>query len=322
VTALVSAAALLAVGVVVAAALLQRDDAGLGATPTVAFVPDAPALELAVIDRDDKLARGLRNAERQYEEDDPLGARIAFQKLLEKNPDSIEAQIGDAVTAWPDGTAEQLQAIVDAYPDSAVARLNLGLALLADGDPDAAREQWTEAEKREPDTPAALSAEDLLNPHSPPGRPAFVVEDVPVAISKLPLRKRLATVRRNAEERGTVDDWILLGSALETTGHRESARRAYAKAVEADPESLEAQVAAAVASFDKDEPSPAFSALGPLAAANPNSALIRFHLGLMLLWLPDLDEARDQLERAQASDQEGFYGQQAGRVLARLAAIE
>ena len=42
----------------------------------------------------------------------------------------------------------------------------------------------------------------------------------------------------------------------------------------------------------------------------------------MLLWLPDLDEARDQLERAQGSDQEGFYGQQAARVLARLAQIE
>ncbi len=182
--------------------------------------------------------------------------------------------------------------------------------------------QWAEAEQREPDTPAALSAEDLLNPHSPPGRPQFVVEDVPTAIAKLPLEKRLATVRRNAEKQGTVRDWILYGSALETMGHRESARRAYANAVDADPESLEAQVAAIVSSFDKDDPKTAFSKLGPLAAANPNSSLIRFHLGLMLLWLPDLDEARDQLERAQSSDQEGFYGQQAARVLARLAQIE
>lgn len=319
---LVSGASVLAVGVVVAAALLQKDDAGLGATPTVPFVPDAPALELAVLDRDDELARGLRAAERQYEEDDALAARDSFQKILQENPDSIEAQIGDAITAWPDKTQEKLRAIVDAYPESAVARLNLGLALLANGDPNAARKEWAEAEEREPDTPAALSAEDLLNPHSPPGRPQFLVEDVPTAIAKLPLKKRIETVRRNAKRRGTVRDWILYGSALETMGHRESARRAYAQAVEADPESLEAQVAAAVSSFDKDDPSPAFSKLGPLAAANPNSALIRFHLGLMLLWLPDLDEARDQLERAQAADQEGFYGQQAARVLARLEAIE
>ena len=74
--------------------------------------------------------------------------------------------------------------------------------------------------------------------------------------------------------------------------------------------------------FDKDDPSPAFAKLGPLATANPNSSLIRFHLGLMLLWLPSLDEARKQLERAQVSDQDGFYGKQAGRVLARLAQIE
>ncbi len=317
---LVAAAALVAVGVVVAAALLQKDDPALG--ETVAFVPEAPALELAVLDRDDELARGLRQAERQYEEDDALGARTSFQQILAKNPDSIEAQIGDAVTAWPEETEEKLQAIVDAYPDSAVARLNLGLALLAKGEPNAAREQWAEAEQREPDTPAALSAEDLLNPHSPPGRPQFVVEDVPAEIAKLPLEERLAKVEKNAETRGTVHDWILYGSALETMGHRESARRAYASAVEADPESLEAQVASAVSTFDKDDPSPAFAKLGPLATANPNSSLIRFHLGLMLLWLPSLDEARKQLERAQVSDQEGFYGKQAGRVLARLAQIE
>ena len=151
---LVAAAALVAVGVVVAAALLQKDDPALG--ETVAFVPEAPALELAVLDRDDELARGLRQAERQYEEDDALGARTSFQQILAKNPDSIEAQIGDAVTAWPEETEEKLQAIVDAYPDSAVARLNLGLALLAKGEPNAAREQWAEAEQREPDTPAAL----------------------------------------------------------------------------------------------------------------------------------------------------------------------
>ena len=288
----------------------------------MAFVPEAPALELAVIDRDDALARGLRPPSGSTRRSDAAGARTSFQQILEENPDSIEAQIGDAVTAWPEETEEKLQAIVDAYPDSAVARLNLGLALLAKGEPNAAREQWAEAEKREPDTPAALSAEDLLNPHSPPGRPQFVVEDVPAAIAKLPLEERLETVEKNAEKRGTVDDWILYGSALEAMGHRESARRAYANAVAADPESLEAQVAAAVSTFDKDDASPAFSKLGPLASANPNSSLIRFHLGLMLLWLPDLDEARKQLERAQVSDQEGFYGKQAGRVLARLAQIE
>ena len=77
-----------------------------------------------------------------------------------------------------------------------------------------------------------------------------------------------------------------------------------------------------MARFDKDDPSAAFSRLGPLAAKHPNSALVRFHLGLMLLWLPDLDGARKQLEQAKEDDPAGFYGGQAARVLQRLDAVQ
>jgi hypothetical protein len=77
-------------------------------------------------------------------------------------------------------------------------------------------------------------------------------------------------------------------------------------------------VAAAVSRFDKDDPSRAFSRLGPLASANPDASVVRYHLGVMLLWLPSLEDVREQLERARSIDPNGFYGRQAGRILDRL----
>jgi tetratricopeptide (TPR) repeat protein len=322
VIAVVSAVAVAAVGVVVAGALLQRDDDGLGLGTTTATTDERPALELAVIDRDDAEARALRRAERLYEENQPDEARIGFEALVRSNPDSVEAAVGSAVASWPDGTLEELEAIAAEHPSSAVALLNLGLARLAAGDMDAAQKDWREAKQRDPDSPAALRAEDLLNPQSPPGRPEFLVENVPRKLVRLPLEQRLDTVRHAAEDGGDVQDWILYGSALETIGHRESARRAYDKAVELAPGALDALVAAAVVRFDKDDPAAAFSRIGPLAPQHPTSAIVRFHLGLLLLWLPDLDGARKQLEQASTADPGSFYSRQAARVLKRLAEVQ
>ena len=313
-------AALAAVGVV-AAALLQ-DTAPSAVAPTTTGMAttaakERPALELTVIDRDDSLARGLRTAERRFEQGHRADAKHRFATLEARYPESVEAQIGAAVVAWPDGTTEKLVAIAKAHPESAVAHLNLGLARFADGDTDGARTEWREAERREPDAPAALRAEDLLNPRSPPGRPRFLAPGFPEDVASLPVEERLAELERRAES-GGVDEWLHLGQALEQAGHRVSAQEAYDRAVDLDPQSLDARVASAVARFDKDDPSKAFSRLGPLAAEQPDAAVVRFHLGLMLLWLPDLAEARTQLEAARTSDPGGFYGEQAGRILEQL----
>jgi tetratricopeptide (TPR) repeat protein len=321
---LVAVIAVLAAAVAVGGALLQGgggETAAAPATSTAAMPAGPPALELAVSDRDDEEAQALRSAERLYERDRAGEARVRFEELLRANPDSVEAAIGAAVTAWPDSTVAELEELVASHPDSGVARLNLGLVRLATGDTDAAQEEWREAEARDPDSPAALRAEDLLNPRSPPGRPQLVLEDFPRALARLPVERRIAEARRLAEG-GGARDWILLGSVLESAGHRESAREAYDAAVRLAPGNLEALVGAATSRFDKDEPSAAFSRLGPLAPANPNSALLRFHLGLMLLWLPDLDGARTQLERARTADPDGFYGRQAARILTRLEEAE
>lgn len=317
-----------AAGATVAGALLQGGDIGgevHGRTATGAERQlDPPALELTVVDRDDEEARALREAERLYETDDAAGALDAFEDVLRSNPRSVEAATGAAVAAWPDRTVERLEELADRVPDSAVVRLNLGLALFAAGNVEGARAQWREAEKREADSPAALRAEDLLNPDSPPGRPRYLrAVRAPERLARLPLEARLAELRqiatggdRTVTER--IDAWVLLGSEHERIGHRVSAQRAYDEAASRAPDRLDLQVAASVARFDKDRPAEAFSRLGPLTREHPRAAVLRYHLGLLLLWLPNVDEATRQLRLASATGRRSLYAKQAARLLASL----
>jgi tetratricopeptide (TPR) repeat protein len=322
---IVALVALVAAGGTVAGALVQGREAGgevHGQTETERDRAEPPALELAVLSPGDE-SRALVAAERMYEEGDAAAAEQAFAEILEREPESVEAAVGAAVAAWPIETRERLEDLAEDQPRSAVVQLNLGLLSLAEGDVEAARRAWREAERREPDSPAALRAEDLLNPRSPPGRPVFVSARVRADEALVRALAAGSGPPFSAEVQARTGDpsgWMGVGAAFQQLGRRESARAAFDRAVEAAPRSLEARVAAAVARFDKDDPSRAFSRLGPLAAQNPRSGLVRFHLGLMLLWLPDVEQARRQLGLARSAG--GFYGRQAGRILAQLDADE
>lgn len=280
---------------------------------------EPPPLELGVVLADGPDASALQAAERLYESGDRGGARARFEAVLAREPSSIAAAVGAAVAAWPDQTVERLEELAAEHPSSGVVRLNLGLALYVEGDEVGARRQWREAERRDPDTAAAVRAEDLLHPEMPPGRPFFVPsQGSPSAgLENLGPREQLAELGRRAEA-GGVEDWLLYGSVLQRLGRPLSAQAAFDRAVELDPSDLAAQTAAAVVRFDKDDPSQAFSRLGPLASANPGSAVVRFHLGLMLLWLQQVDEARRQLTTAQETGAPSIWGVEAGRLLARL----
>jgi hypothetical protein len=61
--------------------------------------------------------------------------------------------------------------------------------------------------------------------------------------------------------------------------------------------------------------------LGPLARDNPDSALVRFHLGVLLLWIRDVQDARAQLERAAATMPVSLYSREAKSLLSRLEGI-
>jgi tetratricopeptide (TPR) repeat protein len=319
--ALVGLAAAAAAGLVVGVAVLQAG--GDEAAPTAGTVAELPAppLELGLLLRSDEEAEALREAERLVDEGDREAARARFEELLAENPASVEAAVGAAIASWPDGTVARLEELAEQHPASGVVPLHLGLALLSGGDEDGARREWNEAERVEPDTPAALRAEDLLNPQFAPGRPPFVAPlEAPPGLEERSPEEQLAELERLAEE-GGVEERLSYGIALQRLGRPVSAGEAFAAAAEADPESLPAKVAAAVGRFDKDDPSQAFSRLGPLADAD-ESGVVRYHLGLMLSWIGQVEEAERQLRLAREADPDGFYGREAERLLDRLESVD
>lgn len=273
----VAVVALAAAALAVGAAIVQgRADHDPGEPPPLELNAASPA---------------LRAAEAAFERGDRRGARARFEALLERDPGSLEAAVGLAVASWPDGTVERLRGLSEEHPGNGLVRLHLGLALFTQGERAEAEREWAEAERRDPDTPAALRAEDLLHPEMAPGRPFFY-----------PASDRLAE-----------------GVALQRAGRPVSALRAFERSLAADPDSLEAQVAVAVARFDKDEPAQTFSRLGPLAGEHPEAEIVRYHLGLVLLWIRALDEAEEQLSRA--SQGAGSYARLAQDLLARVEEI-
>ena len=241
--------------------------------------------------------------------------------MLRDHPESLEAAVGAAVSAWPDGTLERLRELEASHPDSALVHLHLGLALYAEGQQDEAAAEWREAVEVEPDSQSAVRAGDVLHPDMAPGLPSFftTLEPPPGLTGKSP-QEQLDELEAAARG-GGADQWILYGAALQRVGKPISARAAFDRALELAPDRLDAKVAAAVGRFDKDDPSAAFSRLGPLARDNPDSALVRFHLGVLLLWIRDVQDARAQLEKAAATMPVSLYSREAKSLLSRLEGI-
>jgi tetratricopeptide (TPR) repeat protein len=310
-----AAAAALVVGIT----LLQSGD---GAPPQAAEQDErrAPPLELGLLLRHDPQARAFREAEQALDAGRREEARRRFDRLLDADSSSVEAAVGAAIAAWPDGTVARLRQLVAEHPKSGVARLHLGFALLASGDEGAAAREWRETERRDPDSPAALRAEDVLHPTIAPGRPPFVADLArPAGLESLPPARQLAALRRRART-GGAGAWLLLGTAYQRIGRPVSAQHAFGRAAELAPRSLAALVADAVGRFDKDDPSQTFSRLGPLAREHPAAAIVRYHLGLCLSWLGGVGEAKRQLRLAREADPDGLYGREAARLLDRLEA--
>jgi Flp pilus assembly protein TadD len=154
----------------------------------------------------------------------------------------------------------------------------------------------------------------------PPGRPFFLPTRSAPQLDRLSPARQLRALAARTEE-GAAADWILYGTALQRAGRPVSARAAFDRALALAPASVEAEAAAAVARFDKDDPSQAFSRLGPLASSHPRSPVVRFHLGLLLLWLRNVEPARRQLRLAREAGAGTPHGEAAASLLRRLRPI-
>jgi tetratricopeptide (TPR) repeat protein len=255
-----------------------------------------PPLSLDLGVRVDREARDLRQAVGLY----GTGKRVEAEKLFAKHH-SLEARIGETFSRWPDGTVARLTQLAGLHPKSAALQLNLGIAQFWAGE-SGAKDAWKSAADLEPDTVYAVTAGNLLHPGFARNLPIFVpAEEAPAAIRRLAPPVQFATLERRARN-GTVTDRLYYGVALQRLGRQISAERVYSGAARAAPNDPEARVAAAVALFDKAQPALAFSRLGPLTREFPQSATVRFHLGLLLLWSGQVKEARRQLRLVRTVD--------------------
>ena len=310
VIAVTAAAAAAAAIVVVGIAALQTDTPeGVAAGPRMR--PGAPPLTIELGVRADPEAVALRRAARLYADGRRAAAAQQFARF-----DSLEARVGQAFAAWPDGTVDRLNRLAGLHSQKAVVQLNLGVALFWSGLA-GAEDAWRAAAASEPDTPYAVAAGNLLHPDFARGVPIFVTTvPLPEGLDGLAPAAQLALLRRGAST--SADGKLLYGVALQRLGRQRSAVRQFDAAAREEPENVEAQVASAVGRFDKARPVEAFSRLGPLTRRFPNRATVRFHLGLLLLWSGEVKEAKTQLTRAMEVEPGTPLAREAERYLAEL----
>ena len=310
--AIVLLVAAVAAGVVVVGVLATRGHVPATAKPRSGH----PSLTIYTGVRTDAEARALNRAQRLYAAKQYSAAAKIFNRY-----DSVEAQVGSALAAWPSGTVDRLLELQADHPKSALVALHLGLALYWERHDSDAVSAWQAAVRDQPDTPYAVRAGDFLHPQFAPGLPQFVPSfQPPLAIRVLPADRRLAALRRAAAGGGTHAK-LLYGVMLQQVGMPVSAEREFDAAAKLAPNDPDARVAAAVGRFDKANPAKAFGTLGPLTRVFPHAQTVRFHLGVLLLWSAQLKEARKQLTLARSEDRGSTLGRQAEQYLQALGGV-
>jgi len=313
------AAACLAAGGTVALAVITSNGKGGNENKPVPL-SGAPPLALDLGVRTDPEARALRRAEGLLPKRRAAAGRI-FARYL-----SPAAQIGAAFSAWPGSGLATLQRLAQEHPQDSLVLLHLGYANLWAGETEQATAAWQRAASAQPDTMSAQRADDALHPGFPPGEPLFVPSFAPPArLALLSPPRQFELLARDAAKQDPHAK-LLYGVALQRLGRRISARRQYDAAARLEPGDPETQVAAAVGRFDKSKPSAAFSRLGPLTKRYPHAATVRFHLGLMLLWLARaqpgaLAEGKRQLRLARKEQPDSPLAREAKRLLAGLEGV-
>jgi tetratricopeptide (TPR) repeat protein len=311
------AATCLAAGGTVALAVITSNGKG-GSENEPVPLAGAPPLALDLGVRTDPEARALRRAEGLYTSKRRAAAGRIFSRYQ-----STAAQIGAAFAGWPGSGLDTLERLAQEHPRDSLVLLHLGYANLWSGDPGQATAAWRRAASAQPDTMSAQRADDALHPGFPPGEPLFVPSFSPPArLARLSPPRQFERLAKDAA-RQDAHAKLLYGVALQRLGRRISARRQYEAAARLDPNDPETQVAAALGRFDKSKPSAAFSRLGPLTKRYPRAATVRFHLGLMLLWLARaqpgaLAEGKRQLRLAQTEQPGSPLAREARKLLAGL----
>src|SRR5262245_5789785 len=204
-------------------------------------------------------------------------------------PTPAAKQIRTAFREWPAGSLVTMERLGRDYPRDPVVQFYRGLALVWAGYLGDAEAVLEKAKKLGRDSQWEIQADSLLHPDYIAGYPPFQ----PLVANPL------------LEE----------GSRLQAQGRQHSALAAYEKAARAAPDDCEAQVAAAVGHFDKDNLSASFSRLGPLTQKFPRCQSVRYYLGILLAWTKQPD-AVTQLRKTVALGPNTELGRAAAQFLA------
>jgi predicted Zn-dependent protease len=171
------------------------------------------------------------------------------------------------------GSVGKLEQLENRYPHDPAVQINFGRALVCAGYLDDATQALEAAKRAGRDTQYEIDADQLLHP-------TFFQNGYPVF----------------APSNGSIPQ-LVRGAVLQRQGHQHSAERQYLAAARLHPDDVEALVAAAVGRFDEDNPSAAFSHLGPLSKRFPKSQVVRYYLGLLLVWIGQRDQAVSEFEK-------------------------
>jgi tetratricopeptide (TPR) repeat protein len=314
VVAVVALAAAAAVAATIGTTLIQTRGEST-AVPGAVTKPrvGAPPLWLDFGVRSDAEARALAGAQTLYTNGRRAQAGAVFARY-----DSLEAQIGAAFSRWPKGSLDDMKHLVASHPLSSLVLLHYGWALYWSGRNADAIAAWQRAAAAQPDSPAAVDAQTALHPTMAQGLPIIITAVAPpTAVTRLPAATELAALAR-AAARPDANAKLLYGIALWNLRRPVSAERQFRAAAVLAPHDPAVVTAAAVGAFTKSDPVRAFSQLGPLTGVFPRAPVVRFHLGLLLIWTGQIKKGEKQLHLAIADGPQTVYGKQARALLARL----
>lgn len=196
----------------------------------------------------------------------------------------------------PRAAAQALEPVAQAAPHDPVVQFNHGIVLFCAGYLNEAERAFRAAKQGGRDTLYEMRADEILHPQF------FAPRD-----GLYPLFEATGS-----------DPLLLRGIVLQRAGHQHSAERLFDRAARLHPASDEAQVAAAVGRFDEDNLSAAFSRLGPLVRTFPRSQSVRYHLGLLLAWTGQREQATKEFRLARALGPKTLLGRGAATFLGGL----